>query len=236
VSIGVSLSFSLTFPKEGEELIGSLWFKNQLAQPIVIEEDVKPDINPKTVRTELDDAALELFFDLITVSAQHSILSSLSYWHCANLLRFSERYQCVDLVPKLGSQLPLSVKEPGEPWCLFIFAASRNDWGLGRQALQKIDAEEIGRLRAITSATKGSRCTVVISAPGASNNDRHTGASTSTTKSDTLAAVFSMLPQHWRAVLSTLLLIKSYQQGAVVEDWSIIAEGFVKPVGKRKNR
>jgi hypothetical protein len=228
----------LTFPKEGEELIGSLWFKNQLAQPIVIEEDIKPDINPKTVQTKLNDAALELFFDLITVSAQHLILRSLSYSHCRDLLCFSEQYQCTDLIPKLGSQLPLSVKNRGEPLCLFMTAAVRNNWGLGRQALQKMDVDEIRALRddRLQLPMPTHRALIGAAHGAASNIDRHTGGSTSTTKVDNVADILALLPQQWRAVLSTLLLTGSYQQGSLIEDWSTIAKDFAEPAVKRKNR
>jgi hypothetical protein len=212
-----------------------------LAQPIVIEEDIKPDVNPKTVQTKLYDATLELFFDLITVNAQQLILSSLSLYQCYDLLKFSEQYQCHDLIPKLGSQLPLSVEDGGDPSYLFLFAAARNDWGLARQALQKMDVNEVrilrdGRLHLMIAINYG----LIPAAHGAASNiDRHTEGSTSTMKVETLADFLALLPQQWRAVLTTLILTKSYQQGTLVDDWSTIAKDFVKPVepaGKRKNR
>jgi hypothetical protein len=192
---------------------------------------VKPDLSPRTLELDLDDSALDLFLDLIAVTtpSQVQLLARSPYKQCRQLYQFSYEHRCEEVKANIYKRLIQSAHYLGEPTDLFLFASKRNDWVLGRNALNKMDSEEVSRLfgRAAKKPRAPRKSAPPVQPAVSPNISR-------TEDSEQVASLtfFDKLPSDWQSVLMKLLVAKGYEDGKLVEDWSTVASGFKAPRAK----
>jgi hypothetical protein len=177
-------------------------------------EDVKPNLpalDPIAINATC--LLLELFLSMLPESTREFVLNALTFEQCRDLLNFTEQYECVKLVPRIRTYLIHKTTGRGKATALFLFASDRDDWPLGRDAMKKMDAEEV---RLIFGT--GNR--------GKSDADMK------------VRVFFNKLSVDWQQVLMPLLVFGACSSGIKLSqlEWPDFADKFVKPVKSAKRK
>ena len=143
---------------------------------------------------------------MLSPTSRQLILAGLTFQQCQELLTFTEQYKCRELINMIRIQLEAKTVKIGEPTTLFIFASDRDDWLLGRFALQKMTSHEV------YVTTEGTRYSVQADGPEAY-----------------VRAFFAKLRPEWQQALMRLLFFTSFNKPSSHLNWSAYAGRFVKP-------
>jgi hypothetical protein len=168
-------------------------------------EDVKPNLAAlDPVHIDATCLLLELFLSMLPETTREFVL---------NALTFTEQYECVKLIPRIRTYLIHKTTGQGKPTALFLFASDRDDWALGRDAMKKMDADEVRPIFRTVNRGKSN--------------------------ADTKARVFfDKLRVDWQQVLMPLLFFGACALSNKVSqlEWRDFADKFVKPVKSPKRK
>jgi hypothetical protein len=136
----------------------------------------------------------------------------MTFKQCRDLLGFVEDYKCTELIGSIRARLLAATTEVGLPAALFVFAGSRNDWALGREALSRMGVGEVmGLVVDFKTPYPSYRHSNFKSIPGQTK------------------LFMEQLPAEWQSKLVHSLFYASYGQGSLEVDWTQVAKAFVEP-------
>jgi len=176
--------------------------------------DVKPNLAAlDPVHIDATCLLLELFLSILPETTREFVLNALTFEQCRDLLTFVEQYECVKLVPRVRTYLIHKTTGRGKPTALFLFASGRDDWPLGRDAMKKMDADEVRPIFGTVNR-------------GKNNADMK------------VRVFFNRLRVDWQQVLMPLIIFGACSHGQKLSqlEWRDFADKFVKPVQSPKRK
>jgi hypothetical protein len=114
-------------------------FKSMVSIP----NDPKSAKADQPIDIDLKAIVFERFIDLISVTRPEPMINDLTFEVCQDLLTFTEKFDCIQLIPKIRSRLLSTATARGKSALLFLFASDRDDYEMGRFALQRLGEEEL---------------------------------------------------------------------------------------------
>ena len=189
--------------------------------PVLVGNDKIIEVNPfftalKLIRIDATCRTLELFLSILSPITRGHMIGAVTYRQCRDLLSFTEKYECKDLIPFIRVELIAKTTGRGIPTDLFIFASDRDDWSLGRTAMMRMDAEEVKPLFGIQRGYNSH-------GPGDEAKAN---------------AFFERIRPEWQQKLERILfygILRTHNTQFSSMDWKSCADQFVKP-GKLPKR
>jgi hypothetical protein len=196
---------------------------NPLSSTIDVQDDQDQDVKPNitgldVIRLDATCKTLELFLSMLSPITRNLVFASLTFEQSRDLLTFTEQYECKELIPWMRKYLIHTTVQSGQPTALFMFASERDDWSLGREAMKKMDASEMGPVFGI------SQYNTSMVEKGAEGK---------------MHAFLDKLRPEWKQALIPLLLfgiLRTRNTQFSNMNWGICADQFVKPVKSPKRK
>jgi hypothetical protein len=185
-------------------------FKSMVSLPI----DPKSAKADQPIDIDLKAMVFERFINIISVTMPLPMINVLNFDDCRDMLTFAERYEFEALFIEIQNRMYGLTEEEGNSATLFLLASDRDDYEMGRVALQQIDKAEL-RAHFSTQSASPDSFPVMIN------------------------QYFNKLRPEWQQQLKLRLFdhMINVRQSSIYQ-WSCVAEIFSKPapVPKRKLR
>lgn len=104
------------------------------------------------INLDYDQTTVLQFIQLVSIHEFDLIVPHFDFAACQSLLALSIQFDCGRFKSAVRYQLYGKTYDEEKAWELFKFAADRDDWSMGRQALRRMYSDRVAELLETSSA------------------------------------------------------------------------------------